>query len=285
MTELNIVSGGVTGISIVIEHFVGPVTIFENIPFLSSITVESLIIFLLTWGLWFLGLFCLGKDFAFKTLLSSILFPIFFAAFDGIPFLTEFAKDVAGTSVSQAEPETGRLLLCGIFAGVSVGGGCALTFLGGGSTGGVDIVAFILEKYLKIKTSISVFIIDGTIVLIGLFTIQNYTSSLCGIIAAFLCSLMVELIYNTSRSCYVVDIISDHWEEIQKYVHEALDRGSTIIPAIGGYKGEKRIILRIVFEKSQYIKIKQYIAEIDPNAFITYTLTNGVFGKGFTSEK
>lgn len=283
MTELKIVSGGVTGISIIINKLAGDVKIFGDIPFLSSITVESFFIFIITWGLWLLGLFTLGKDFAFKTLLSSIIFPLFFAIFQGVPSLQDFAKEIAYDV--EGKTEVGRYLLSGIFAGVSVGGGCALTFLGGGSTGGVDVIAFIAEKYFKIRTSIAVFITDGTIVLLGLIFVGDPISSLCGIISAFLCSAMVELLYNASQSCFVADIISDHWEEISHYVQHEIGRGATIINAIGGYKGDKRVILRIVFEKNQFIKIKQYIAEVDPKAFITYTMTNAVFGEGFKPIK
>jgi uncharacterized membrane-anchored protein YitT (DUF2179 family) len=286
MTELKIVAGGLTGVGIILEHFFGNITIFG-----AEINIISIVVFVLTWGLWLVGLFFLSKEFAIKTLLSSILYPIFLFLFLQIPFIQDFAKEIANTAgaltqeqLTAALNDTGRILLCGVFSGVCVGAGCALTFVGGGSTGGVDIIALMLEKYAHIKTSLSLLIIDGTIVLVGMLCIRNYTASLCGIIAAALSALMVEVIESNSQSCYIAEIISSKWEEINDYVKSKLDRGSTIIEVKGGYQGEPRKILRIVFDKNQFNKVRAFVAEIDPNAFITYTKTNAVFGEGFKSH-
>ena len=87
--------------------------------------------------------------------------------------------------------------------------------------------------------------------------------------------------YVGSQTSYQVDIISSKWEEISAYAQDELGRGCTIIPAKGGYKGEDRPILRIVFEKSQYHLIRTFIAKVDKKAFFTSTRTNAVFGEGF----
>ena len=285
----NIVSGGVTGIGIIVSYLSGDFSPFNGIPFLQDISLVTLVVFIASLGLWILGLILLGKDFAIKTLLSTLIFPVFMAFFDVIPGFNDIALDIAGAEGGVLPPtneiEVGRILLSGIFAGVGVGAGCSIAFLGGGSTGGVDTLAFIFEKYFKLKTSVCVFIIDGTIVLLGWLVIGNHIASLCGIITAFLGALMIEVIYASNQSCYVADIISDKWEEISHHIHTAFDRGTTIIEAKGGYKGERRVILRVVFDKRQFIDIKKYIHSIDPKAFITYTQTNAVFGEGFTSAK
>ena len=98
-------------------------------------------------------------------------------------------------------------------------------------------------------------------------------------------AILIEVIYIGSQSAYQADIISDKWEEISKYALIELDRGTTIIRAEGGYKGDERVILRIVFDKRQHNKIREFIAKIDPHAFVTYTRTNAVFGEGFKSHK
>ena len=97
-------------------------------------------------------------------------------------------------------------------------------------------------------------------------------------------AILIEVIFISSQTSYQVDIISDKWEEISKYAQDVLGHGATIIHAKGGYKGDDRIILRIVFKKREYSKIRSYIAQVDPKAFVTYTQTNAVFGEGFKSH-
>ena len=105
-----------------------------------------------------------------------------------------------------------------------------------------------------------------------------------GILSAFVTAILIEFIYIGSQSSYQADIISDKWEEISKYVQDELGRGATIIPAKGGYKGDERILLRVVLDKVQYEKLVRYIGEIDEKAFVTYTQTHATFGEGFRSH-
>lgn len=272
-TELNIVAGGLYGVGLIVQYFVA----LAN-PNFQSIDIVVLI---LTWLLWLVGLIFVGKSFALKTLLSSIVYPLFVSLFLRVQYFTELSELVAGT-LNGGIPTVGNIMLCGVFGGVLTGSGVALTFLGGGSSGGVDVICFVVEKYLHIKQSITSFVVDATIIVLGMTLIRdNFISGLCGIISAFICATMIEYIYIGSQTSYQVDIISDKWEEISKYAQDELQRGATIIPAKGGYQQEDRVILRIVFHKSQFQKIKNFIAKTDPKAFVTYTQTNAVFGEGF----
>lgn len=273
LKKLTIISGGLAGLGILINVLVN-----EAFPSL-NFDITDIIVFVLTWGLWVIGLFVIGKEFAFKTLFSSIVYPIAISLFVRVQIFDDLATKIC------SDTSTGNILLCGIFGGVFVGGGVALTFVGGGSSGGVDVLYFIIEKYLKIKQSISSFFIDAVIIVLGMTLIKdNLINGLCGIVSAFICALMIEQIYIGSQTSYQVDIISSKYLEISKYVQDELGRGATIIPALGGYKGEERPILRIVFDKSQFNKIKNYIAKVDPHAFITFTQTNAVYGEGFKNN-
>jgi uncharacterized membrane-anchored protein YitT (DUF2179 family) len=279
LVELNIVTGGLNGIGIIIQYFVSLIN--------PDIQIIDLVVFVMTWSLWFVGLRFLGKEFAFKTLLSSIVYPLALAAALRIPIFQELAYQLAYSNGvpptdNTTTVEVGRILLCGIFGGVSVGGGLALTFIGGGSTGGLDIIAFLLEKRFKIKQSLTILAIDGSIVLCGMFLIpNNFVSGLCGIIAAAITAAVVEIVYIGNQSCFIVDIISERFDEISKFAQDSLQRGTTIITAIGGYQGAQRNILRIVIPKSQYHTLRRAIKEIDPKAFVTFTQTDAVFGEGF----
>lgn len=262
LTKAELVAGGISGIAIIIQHFVD-VQIYDYL-------VAGLTVFF-----WLLGLIFVGKDFALKTALSSALYIGFTFLFKRVAFFDELAITFAG------EQAAGNLILCGIFGGVFIGGGVAITFLGGGSTGGVDVVQVLLSKYAGIKESISSFIIDGLVIVVGMATMQLWVAALCGILSSFVTAVLIEIVYIKNQTAYQVDIISDKWEDISRYAQDELERGATIIRAEGGYKGEERVILRVVFDKMQYEKIKRYIASVDPKAFVTYTQTNAVFGEGF----
>ena len=262
LTKAELVAGGISGIAIIIQHFV-------------DVAIYDYLVAGLTILFWLIGLIFLGKDFAIKTALSSLLYIGFTFLFKRVVFFDELAKTFAGEQLA------GNLILCGIFGGVFIGGGVAITFLGGGSTGGVDVVQLLLSKYTGIKESVSSFLIDGIIILVGMFSMQLWVQSLCGILSSFVTAALIEIVYIKNQTAYQVDIISDKWEEISRYAQDELERGATIIHAQGGYKGEERVILRVVFDRFQYEKIKKYIASVDPKAFVTYTQTNAVFGEGF----
>lgn len=268
LTKAELVAGGISGIAIIIQHFVD-VQIYDYL-------VAGLTVFF-----WLLGLLFVGKDFALKTALSSALYIGFTFLLKRVVFFDTLANQFAGLTEGVTESPVGNLILCGIFGGVFIGGGVAITFLGGGSTGGVDVVQVLLSKYLGIKESISGFLIDGIVIVVGMATMQLWVAALCGILSSFVTAVLIEVVYIRNQTAYQVDIISDKWEDISRYAQDELERGATIIRAEGGYKGEERVILRVVFDKMQYEKIKRYIASVDPKAFVTYTQTNAVFGEGF----
>ena len=278
LTEAELVAGGISGIAIIIQHFV-------SIPIYDYVASGLIVIF------WLMGLFFIGKDFALKTLLSSVLYIGFTFLFKRVDFFIDLAKQFAGTADGTA-PEVGNLILCAVFGGVFVGGGVAFTFIGGGSTGGVDVIQVMLSKYFRIKESISSFIIDASVILAGIFAMiigtgehELWNAALCGILSSFVTAVLIEMVYIRNQTAYQVDIISDKWEEISRYAQDELERGATIIRAEGGYKGDERVILRVVFDKRQYEKIREYIASVDPKAFVTFTQTNAVFGEGFKNNK
>lgn len=277
LEECNLVSGGVSGIAIVVQYIVRLALNDFALKIYDYVVYGLMVVF------WFIGLIFLGKELAFKTLLSSLLYIGLTALFFRVPFFNHLAKEFAGTTNGN-EPEVGNLILCGIFGGVFVGGGVALTFIGGGSTGGVDVIQLLIAKHTRIKESISSFIIDGLVIVIGMAAMRLWVPALCGILSSFVTAALIEIVYIKNQTAYQVDIISDKWEEISRYAQDELERGATIIRAEGGYKGEERVILRVVFDQRQYEKIRNYIASVDPKAFVTFTQTNAVFGEGFKNN-
>lgn len=281
LVPLDINAGGLSGIGIIARYFADPS--FKTIIYNIIVTGVSVI-------LWLVGLLFIGKDFAIKTLVATIVFPAANWILTTVPGIsTSIANFGELIKTSGNGPTAGNYLLAGLFGGVFVGTGVSITFVGGGSTGGVDVITFLFEKYLKIKQSIASFLVDGTIVVLGLLLLLPRDNSfllpcLSGILSAFVTALIIEVIFIGSQTSYQVDIISEKWEEISKFAQDEMGRGATIIPAKGGYRGENRPILRIVFDKRQYNKIRVFISKVDPKAFVTFTRTNAVFGEGFKAH-
>lgn len=269
-------AGGLNGISIIVQSFFKE----SDQILVYNITTTSLSIIL-----WVIGLIFIGKDFAIKTLLSTIMVPLATAFLSFVPYVSDWCKGISD-AILPNPTDVGAILLAAITGGVIVGAGVSITFVGGGSSGGVDVINFVMNKYLNIKQSVGSFLIDGTIILVGLIILlpQNSTflvQCLCGILSAFITAILIEYVYIGAQTSYKVEIISSKWKEISAYVQDVLGRGATIIHAQGGYKGEERVILSVVFDKSQYIKICDFIVKTDPSAFITFTQTNAVYGEGF----
>lgn len=283
LTPLDINSGGLNGIGIIIMNFCSEST---------KMLAYNIVIYAFSIALWVIGLIFIGKDFALKTLVSTIVFPFATSLFTVIPGTKDFANGITKILLDySAEPTIGTFMLFAMVGGVIIGFGVALTFLGGGSTGGVDVITFIFEKYLGIKQSIASFTIDGLIVIAGLVILCPFDAAkyllpcLVGIISAAVTALMIDAIYVVFQIVYQVDVISEHWEEISKFAQDKLGRGTTIIPVKGGYKQAERVMLRVVLSKAQSDELKEYISSIDQKAFITITTTKAVFGEGFKANK
>ena len=267
LINLNIVAGGLSGIGIIIQHFI-------------DFQIIDIFVWVMTAILWVIGWFFVGKEFSLRTLVSSIAYPAFLSLILRVEYFQNITAQITGNG------ETSNVLICGLFGGVFIGSGVALTFLGKGSTGGVDVIIFILAKYTKLKESIWSFLLDATVIILSMIIIPNqWINSLVGILSAFVSAMMIEFIYNSNISSFQADIISDKWEEISRYAQDELGRGATIIRGEGGYQGNERVILRIVFEKRQFDKLRKYIASVDPKAFVTYTQTKAVYGEGFKDHK
>lgn len=250
----NILSGGVAGIAVALQPLFG---------FDPNITMYVLIVslFLLGWGF-------LGKEFALKTFLSTVFYPLFLAILQrvNLPLLA-------------IEP----LLAC-LYGGLLGGVGIGMVFRVNASTGGMDIPPLIIHKYTGISLSKLVLSIDALTVLLGVFA-YGIEAVLVGFIAVWACSFMINkiLLYG-GESAKSVYIISDKQEEITAYVHEHMERGSTILNARGGYTGDQRDVLLVVITQKQYPELAHRVTELDPNAFLIVQDATEVRGEGFSFE-
>lgn len=269
---MNIVSGGVSGLSIIIDKL---------LPF-EFITVDA-VIFALTWILFFVGLFILGRPFALKTLLSSLIYPPAISMFlrlvdpavlDGFFCLAEHPHhDLA-------------LVLSALVGGVFVGLGCALTFIGGGSTGGVDIIAFSVCKFFsRLKSSAVIFAIDALTVIFGAFVIKDLVISLLGVLSAFVTAIMIDKVFLGGRVALSAHIITDKYDEINRLVIEKLDRTTTVVDAVGGYSSESKKLLMVSITVSEYAHLLAIVGKTDPRAFVVIHQVHEISGEGWRELK
>lgn len=251
----NILSGGVAGIAVAIAPVINIST--------------TMIINGLTFILFIGGILVLGKNFAIKTLLSTILYPTFVSVF---------------SVMSETIHITSDPMIASIYGGILVGAGVGLVFKTGASTGGMDIPPLIAHKYTHIPLATLVLITDGLTVMLGL-SIYGIEPALIGLISVWTSSYMVnKMLMLGLAEAKSLMIISEKYEEILSQIATQVDRGATIINAEGGYKRDKRPVLMVVILKKQFPLVNRIIRSIDPGAFVIVNDVNEVQGEGFTYD-
>lgn len=266
----NLVTGGVSGLAIVLADFV-PLDLDFHFYYT-----------LLTWVLFFLGLIFLGRGFAIKTLLSTIFCPVFVTLFS---HLVE-QQTLNGMFVMQnSQYQDIAVLLAAVCGGACVGAGCAITFIAGGSTGGVDILAFLLIKvFRRVKSSHLIFVIDATIVAFGFF-INDIVISILGIISALICAAVIDRVFLGNEQAYVAQVVTDNSDAISRGVIERLDRTATIVDVVGAYSGEGKKMMIVSFSMREYSDLMAIINKEDPQAFMTISRAHENHGEGWTRAK
>ena len=289
LVPFNIITGGVSGLGILLKNICLTVDIWS---------------YIICWSLFLIGFLLLGIKFTLSTLISTIFYPVFLSIIIRTDFSLYFVNLLAGQenaasivngviTISNSflgTMDIGRLLIIGLFGGALVGVGCGITFIGGGSTGGLDIVAFIFKKYFNFNVSLVTLLMDTTIIIVGLvvdlvkndaLVFTKFMVGLVGIVGAFSCAFAIEFIYNGLETSYVCDIITKEPDKINEYVQVKLERTTTIFKVVGAYSKEEKTMLRLVFSRREYSQIKDALAKIDPDAFITFTKAKLVTGEGF----
>lgn len=247
----NILSGEVAGIAVVFNSLMG---------LNKEIVVNFLVI-----ALFLIGWLVLGKEFAIKTFVSSVFYPLFLSLI--MDFMPVFEIDS---------------LLASLYGGLIAGVGIGIVMRTGASTGGMDIPPLILNKVTNIKVSTLVIIIDALTVMLG-FLAFGLEEILIGFISVFATGYTIDkvLLFGGSIS-KSVQIISDNSDEIVSAIHNKLDRGTTLTEATGGFTGKKRIVILVVVSQNQYNELIDIVNSIDKEAFVITTDATSVHGEGFS---
>lgn len=268
-----LVSGGVSGLAIILTKIFAPIFNYEKL--------EDLFVFVISWIMFGVGWIFVGKKFSLRTLICTIVEPLLVLLFCRTGIFN-FISNVF--IVDSSDPEfLVKTLLSGCFGSAFVGIGVGIAYIGGGSTGGFDAFQFIFHDAFGISHSITSFVIDGLIIVIGMFLMDNILLGFIGIISAFVAALMIEFIFVRSGSLYQAEIITEKSDEVLNYVHNVMSRGTTLVEAVGGYTSQKRTLIKVSFDKQQLLDFKTFLAKTDPKAFIILTEVHQVFGEGFKS--
>ena len=249
----DILSGGVAGISIITKGLWG---------WSPTVTIDVLVI-----GLFIIGAIVLGKEFALKTALSSLVYPFFLEFLVRLPVKLEIDA-----------------LMAVVFGGLIAGLGVGIAFRHDASTGGTDIISLIANKYLGVQVSTAVMVTDGIITLRGLIA-YGMQDVLMGIIYIYASGVAInKVMVPKTNEAVALYIITDKKNDICEYIHNVIFRGTTLLHGKGGFTEQDKDIILTVVSKNQYMHLSNYIDQVDPYAFVIVSDAKEIKGEGFTYE-
>lgn len=274
LIPFDLVVGGTSGIAVVLKSLFPDGLSPED----TELYVNA-IVSIITWGLFLLGFLVLGRDFALKTLVSTIVYPVAFA----LLYKLVDPEVLGGYFYIQNNPNSElALVFAGVVGGGLLGAGSAIAFLGGGTTGGTDILAFLICKFFpKLKISRVTFMVDASIILLGVFAINDLLISGIGIFSAYVSSLVIDKIFLGGKTAYVAHIVTTTPEQISRDVIKILDRTTTVMDCKGAYSGEHKNVVMVSFTMREYREILSIVSKYDKKAFITVNKAHEVSGEGW----
>ncbi len=249
MVPGNLVFGSASGLSLILTQIV---------PIKMSIMNLILNIFFLA-----LGFVFVGRDFGAKTVVTAVLIPAWM-------FVLE---ELLPVSASLTQEKWMDMLCCILI----VSAGQTILFRVNASSGGLDIPAKMLNKYLHIDLGAAVAFV-GIVTVLSAWFVYDITTVVWGIVGTYLNGRVVDDYIEGFRHKKRVSILSDKSEEIQKFIREDINRGFTLYQAVGGYKREERMEIVTILAKNEYQKLLNYIRKVDPNAFVTVATVSDIVG-------
>lgn len=219
----------------------------------------------------FVALKILGWKFCVRTIFAVLVFAS----------STSILREVfAEHALFANEP----FLAC-VVGGVLLGIGVSIALQYNTSSGGSDVIAAMIHKYRDISLGRVILVCDLCIITSSYLVLENWEKVIYGYIVLFVMTYMVDYLISGMRGSVQFFVISEHWGEIGTAINNDVDRGCTLIEARGFYTGKKVGMLFIIARRSEAHSIYQVIDEIDPNAFVSQGVVNGVYGMGFDRMK
>ncbi len=258
MVPADLASGGISGISQLVNHFtgwpIGLMVFIGNVP-----------LFALGWKL--LG----GRRFALRTLVAVLAYSIFTEAVLWLPF---FPKDGI----------TNDLVLNSLYGAVVSGIGYGLVYKAQGTSGGSDILARILNRWRGIPMTQS-YLMTDTLVILSAGFVFGWQKALYAIIVLYVSGLVVDSTLEGAGTVRTALIVTGKCQEVADRILAEMERGVTILNGTGAYTGEARPVLYCVVTRSEVQQLKTIVTEVDPKAFMVIGAAHEALGEGFQSFK
>jgi uncharacterized membrane-anchored protein YitT (DUF2179 family) len=252
----NLAEGGFTGITLLL-YFV-----FGWSPSITNL--------LLNLPLFFLGWKLLGRSVFIYTIIGTVGVSVFLGIFQKYQIEMPLYED---------------LFLAALFAGVFIGIGLGIIFRYGGTTGGVDIIARLAQKYFGWTMGRTMFMFDFGVITLSLITYLNYREAMYTLVVVFVGARVIDFMQEGSYAARGAMIISEKNDEISAKIMKDMDRGVTSLKAVGSYTKTERNVLYCVVAKNEIVRLKSVINAVDPHAFVSVTVVHDVLGEGFTLDE
>ena len=250
----NFTFGGITGIAVLVAKFL-PISASDF-----SFVVNILLLII--------GWIVLGKSFAEKTAYSTILLSVSLSLLERI--------------YPMSHPLTNEPLLELIFAILLPALGSAILFNIGASSGGTDVIAMILKKYTSVDIGKGLMISDLIFTLAG-FLVFNVKTGLYSLFGLIMRSALIDNFIESFKRSKYFHVVTSNATCICDFIQNDLQRGATIVNATGAFTGDDKYIILTVLSPSQAVKLRNFIKEHDPKAFLLVSNTSEIIGKGFHS--
>jgi uncharacterized membrane-anchored protein YitT (DUF2179 family) len=219
----------------------------------------------------------MGIGFGFKTIWCIVVSSVAMDLVSRFPML----HAIPGSFFFMEE----RLLIP-VVAGVFEAVGLGLVLRYGGSTGGTDIIAVMVNKYWPVSLSTVFLVSDVVICSLLLFLPEKNFSDMCyGLTEVVIFSMVIDLVVGGKRSSYQLLVFSEHYDKIADHIIYKMDRGVTLLKAQGWYTKSDKNVLLILINQAQMAELSKVIKDIDPRAFMSISPTRNVYGEGFEEIK
>ncbi len=258
-------AGGLMGLCTVIQYATAGVIQAQY----SYIAINALLILV--------AVLAMGIGFGFKTLYCIAVSSLAMELVSGMTFL----HCIPGEFFYVRET-----LLIPVIAGVLEAVGIGLVLRYGGSTGGTDIVALMINKYWPVSLSAAFFILDFAVVSLLLFLPDKVFADACyGLVEIVTFMMIIDFVVGGGKSSYQLMVFSDKFDQIADYIANKMERGVTVLKAQGWYTKNDKNVLVILLSRKEFPELSRIIKEIDPKAFMSVSPTHSVYGEGFEEIK
>ncbi len=271
----NLVGGGVSGAASIVQYATkGFIKIGTTYFVVNAILLV-------------IGMMTLGKSFGGKTVYAVLLASVGLNVFQGL----------IPAEITQILAIDNGKLMSTIMGGIVVGVGIGMTMSQGGSTGGTDIIALVVNKYRNVSPGRMILLMDVVIILSSLL-VPSYTAEgvllpwpekittvVYGFILVVINSTVLDLYLSGSRQSVQVFILSHKYAEIADKIANELHRGVTVLDGKGWFTKQETEVLMVITRRTDVSLLLRMIKSIDPNAFLSVTSVTGVYGKGFDQIK